>query len=64
MSALGELFGGGKKKKRAVVEPEPEDEEDPRKKAAAQAGRASLIRTSPQGVLGNASVGRRQLTAI
>ena len=59
---MSALFGDPEKKK-PVMAKKKEEEEDPKKKRALQLGRAGLVQTSPKGVLGSATLGRRQLTA-
>jgi hypothetical protein len=63
MSAVGEMFSS-KKPNPTPVTPAPKIEAAPESKdeKLARVGRASLISTSSQGVLGEATTGRKKLS--
>ena len=60
--SLVELFSKPKKEKRTVIAEEPEGEDEIKK--ARRIGQNSALRFTKQGVLGSATVGRKQLTAF
>ena len=62
MSGITTLFSGPKKVDAVAPTPPPVVTNDTKEEKLARVGRASLISTSAQGILGNAQTGRRQLS--
>jgi hypothetical protein len=71
MAPIGKLFGGGSKPApvQAITPPSVRAEPEPAaggedKEKLRRVGRAALIQTSTQGVLGQAQTGRKKLLAL
>lgn len=63
MSGISEIFSGSKKTAPMTpITPPSVTPEASKEEKLARAGRASLISTSSQGLLGNAQTGRKQLS--
>jgi hypothetical protein len=65
MGFIASMFGGGKKKGAPAPAPTPSVTDDSSasvdREKMRKVGRAALIASSPQGVLGNATTGRQKL---
>jgi hypothetical protein len=62
MSGIGEVFSSKKANPITPTEPPKVVAEPTKDERLARTGRASLIATSSQGILGNAQTGRKQLS--